>query len=499
MYLEGKKLQTCICLLSCFLPIIVHAEKKQNVIFLLADDLGWVDLSCNGSAFYETPNIDRLAQKGVFFKNAYAASPVSSPARGAIMTGKYPSRTGYTGLLGQWGKPSLGKLIDADFAPNISTEEFTMAEAFQENGYKTIHIGKWHLGESEETLPLSQGFDVNITGFEEGEWEAQRFNERGEFITDVLTDKALNAIKENRNESFFLNLWYYAVHTPIKAKKKDIDYFKEKAKRLGLDTINAIETGDPFPAIPWFLQKKGDNRNGTQRRMFQSDPVYAAFLYCLDQNIGRIIQLLNDLKLSDHTTIVFYSDNGGLSTSEGSPTCNAPLKDGKGWDSEGGVRVPLIIYTPKVKTEKHVCDCPVVGTDLYPTLLDLCGLPLYEEQHIDGVSILPLLEGKVVRRDPIYWHSPHYFNQGGYPFSAIMDGDWKYIYRYDLETSYLYNLKKDIGEKDNVIHKNKKEANRLKSLLTTYLKEVNALYPKENPNYKKEVKYSDKNISSPLK
>ena len=285
-----------------------------------------------------------------------------------------------------------------------------------------------------------------------------------------------------------MNLWYYAVHTPIKAKKKDIDYFKEKAKRLGLDTINAIETGDPFPAIPWFLQKKGDNRNGTQRRMFQSDPVYAAFLYCLDQNIGRIIQLLNDLKLSEHTTIVFYSDNGGLSTSEGSPTCNAPLKDGKGWDSEGGVRVPLIIYTPKVKTEKHVCDCPVVGTDLYPTLLDLCGLPLYEEQHIDGVSILPLLEGKVVRRDPIYWHSPHYFNQGGYPFSAIMDGDWKYIYRYDLETSYLYNLKKDIGEKDNVIHKNKKEANRLKSLFATYLKEVNALYPERNPNYRKKVK-----------
>lgn len=488
MYMLNKRItQNCLCLLSAVLPIIVHAQKKQNVIFILADDLGWADVSCNGSVFYETPNIDKLAQKGVFFKNAYAASPVSSPARGAIMTGKYPSRTGYTGLIGQWGKPSLGKLIDADFAPNISTEEFTLAEAFQRNGYKTFHFGKWHLGETEEAMPLRQGFDINITGFEEGKWEVQRFNEKGEFVTDVLTDKVLNVIKENKNEPFFLNLWYYAVHTPIKAKKKDIDYFKDKARRLGLDTINPIEKGESFPAIPWFLQRKGDNRSGIQRRMLQSDPVYAAFLYCLDQNVGRVIQLLDELKLSGHTTIVFYSDNGGLSTSEGSPTCNSPLRDGKGWDSEGGLRVPLIIYSPEVKNERKVCDYPVVGTDIYPTLLELCGLPLYNEQHVDGVSMLSLLKGKIVKRKPIYWHSPHYFNQGGYPFSAVIDGDWKYVYRYDLETSYLYNLKKDIGEKNNMIQENKKEANRLKSLLDVFKKEVNALYPKENPNYKRKI------------
>lgn len=379
MYLDREKMQIGLCLLSTILPIAAHSCNKQNVIFILADDLGWADLSCNGSKFYETPNIDRLAQKGIFFSNAHAASPVSSPARGAIMTGKYPSRTRYTGLLGQWGKPSLGRLIDADFSPNISAQEFTLAEAFKEGGYKTLHLGKWHLGESEETMPLNQGFDVNITGYEEGKWQAQRFNEKGEFVTDILTNKTLKVIKKNRDKPFFLNLWYYAVHTPIRAKEKDIEYFKEKAKRLGLDTVNPIEEAERFPAVPWFIQRKGGKRGNLKRRMFQSDPVYAAFLYCLDQNIGRIMQLLNDLKLNERTTIVFFSDNGGLSTSEGSPTCNIPLRDGKGWDSEGGVRVPLIIYSPVVNTKEHVCDSPVVGTDLYPTLLELCGLPLCEK------------------------------------------------------------------------------------------------------------------------
>ena len=488
MYLDREKMQIGLCLLSTILPIAAHSCNKQNVIFILADDLGWADLSCNGSKFYETPNIDRLAQKGIFFSNAHAASPVSSPARGAIMTGKYPSRTRYTGLLGQWGKPSLGRLIDADFSPNISAQEFTLAEAFKEGGYKTLHLGKWHLGESEETMPLNQGVDVNITGYEEGKWQAQRFNEKGEFVTDILTNQTLKIIKKNRDKPFFLNLWYYAVHTPIRAKEKDIEYFKEKAKRLGLDTVNPIEEAERFPAVPWFIQRKGGKRGNLKRRMFQSDPVYAAFLYCLDQNIGRIMQLLNDLKLNERTTIVFFSDNGGLSTSEGSPTCNIPLKDGKGWDSEGGVRVPLIIYSPVVNTKEHVCDSPVVGTDLYPTLLELCGLPLCEKQHVDGVSMVPLLNGKEVKRKPIYWHSPHYFNQGGYPFSAVMDGDWKYLFRYDMGTSYLYNLKDDIGEKNNIIQQNQKQAELLKALLDSFLKEVNALYPKKNPNYEEMLK-----------
>ena len=464
--------------------VSLSASEKQNVIFILADDLGWADLGCNGSSFYETPNLDRLANHGMLFKRAYAGSPISSAARGAIMTGKYPSRTGYTGLAGQWGKPSLGKLIDADFSPNIPTEEFTMAEAFHDNEYKTIHVGKWHLGETEETMPLRQGFDYYASGYENGKWKNGRFNEKGEFVTDVLTDIAINSIKECGEKPFFLNLWYYAVHTPIMAKAKDIEYFRHKAQKLGLDTINAIVQGDPFPAIPWFLQKKGDNRNGTQRRIIQSDPVYAAFLYCLDWNIGRIVDYLENNDLLDNTTIVFYSDNGGLATSEGSPTCNSPLKDGKGWDSEGGVRVPLLIYSPKTKSETHICNSMIAGTDLYPTLLELCDLPLYPEQHVDGVSRLSLLKGNEEERKPIYWHSPHYFNQGGYPFSSVIDGDWKYVYRYDLDAAYLYNLKNDIGENINLIKENTSKADELKKMLDKYLKEVKAKYPRKNPSYK---------------
>ncbi|MFI3268621.1 MAG: sulfatase [Rikenellaceae bacterium] len=468
-----------ILFLSSLLAVNANAQEKQNVVFILVDDLGWADLGVNGSEFYETPNIDKLAQKGVFFSDAHSASPVSSPARGAIMTGCSPARTGYTGLIGQWGKPSKGKLIDADFAPHIATEEFTLAEAFKSHGYKTMHFGKWHLGETEPTMPLAQGFDTSLTGYEEGTWQRQRFNEKGEFITDLLTDKALEAIEENKDEPFFLNLCYYAVHTPIVAKPDDIAYFTEKAKKMGLDTQTALVKGEVRPSLSWFQQEKGNYTN-VLRRIIQSDPTYAAFLYCLDQNVGRLVQLIEDLGLSDNTTFVFYSDNGGLSSSEGSPTCNAPLNEGKGWAFEGGIRVPLIVYSPNAKISGTVCDSPIVGTDLYPTLLEIAGLPLEKQQHVDGESFKPLLDGKTVKRSPIFWHSPHYFNQGGYPFSAVYDGEWKYTYCYDLEKAYLFNLKEDISEKNNLIDSHPKEAKRLRKLLDKYLIEVDAKYPTKN-------------------
>lgn len=466
----------------CTFPVLADKTEKQNVIFILADDLGWADLECYGSNFYETPNIDNLAKKGVKFNRAYAASPISSAARGAIMTGKYPSRTGYTGLPAQRLKPSLGRIIDADFEPDIKSEEFTLAEAFHDNGYKTIHIGKWHLGTTPETMPLCQGFDTYYSGYENGKWKNGRFNDKGEFITDVLTDMAIESIKNSGDEPFFLNLWYYAVHTPIMAKSKDISYFKDKAREMGLDTIKAVVQGEPFPAIPWFLQEKGDKRNGKQRRIIQSNPVYAAFLYCLDQNIGRIVKCLEDMDLMDNTTIVFYSDNGGLSTAEGSPTCNSPLKDGKGWDSEGGVRVPLIIYSPVFYNKSHENDGIITGTDIYPTLLDICGLPQYPNQHIDGMSRVSLLKGEKENRGPFLWHSPHYFNQGGYPFDAVLYGNWKYIYRYDLEKSYLYNLSDDIGEKNNLIEKNPHKYLEMKKMVDEYLDSIDAKYPRLNPD-----------------
>ena len=253
----------------------IYSVEKKNVLFILTDDLGWKDLGCNESAFYETPNIDKLAAEGMFFTHVYSAAPVSAPARGAIMSGKFPSRNGYTGLSGQWGKPSKGKLIDADFLPALPSSEITMLESFRKNGYETFHFGKWHLGDDEEHGPLNQGADKYITGFEKSKWKGQRFNQNGEFITDVLTDSVISNIEKNSGRPFFMNLWYYAVHTPIKAKSKDIEYFKAKSRIMGLDTLQAFTEGEYYPALPWFKKKS----ERIKRRIVQSDPVYAAFFF----------------------------------------------------------------------------------------------------------------------------------------------------------------------------------------------------------------------------
>lgn len=473
-------------LLLCFsavalqsVAIEAYSFEKKNVLFILIDDLGWKDLQCNGSDFYETPNIDKLATDGMFFTHAYSASPVSAPARGAIMSGKFPSRNGYTGLSGQWGKPSKGRMIDADFLPALPSEELTMLEAFKKHGYNTYHFGKWHLGEDSNHSPLSQGADKYITGFENSKWSGQRFNQNGEFITDVLTDSVIAKIDKNSDNPFFINLWYYAVHTPIRAKTKDIEYFKAKSQRLGLDTLEAFTVGEYYPALPWFKKKN----EKIKRRIIQSDPVYAAFLYCLDYNIGRIINKLKESCLYDNTIIVFYSDNGGLSSAENSPTCNSPLKEGKGWDCEGGLRVPLIIKAPGTHINRGVCDSVLAGTDIYPTLLELCGLPFEKTQHIDGQSIIGLLKGDEMEHKPIYWHSPHYFNNGGYPFSAVYKDGWKYVYRYDLNQEYLYNIKDDISEQKNCVKSDIFRKKELKKLLDNYLQEVKANYPKENTDF----------------
>lgn len=463
----------------------IYSAEKKNVLFILTDDLGWRDLGCNGSSFYETPNIDKLAAEGMFFTHAYSAAPVSAPARGAIMSGKFPSRNGYTGLSGQWGKPSKGKLVDADFLPALPSSEMTILESFRKNGYETFHFGKWHIGDGEEHGPLNQGADKYITGFENSKWKGQRFNQNGEFITDVLTDSVISNIDKNSGKPFFMNLWYYAVHTPIKAKPKDIEYFKAKSRKMGLDTIQAFTEGEYYPALPWF--KKKNQR--IKRRIVQSDPVYAAFLYCLDYNIGRIVKKLKEKGLYDDTIIVFYSDNGGLSSAEGSPTCNSPLKEGKGWDCEGGLRVPLIVKVPEKTFSCCKCGSVVVGTDIYPTLLELCGLPLEKEQHVDGQSFVELLRGNDMKHNPVFWHSPHYFNNGGYPFSAVYKDGWKYIYRYDLNKEYLYNVHDDISELENKVEVETGRRNELRKLLDNYLNEVKARYPKENNNYKENMSW----------
>ena len=402
---------------------------KPNVIFILIDDFGWKDSSCYGSTFYETPNIDRLAQDGMRFTDAYAACPVCSPTRASILSGKYPATVGVTDWIDWGGKvhPARGKLVDVPYIKHLPLEEKTLAATLREQGYQTWHVGKWHLG-GPEYYPDKQGFDVNIGGCHWGmplngyfsPWGIPTLEEgpEGEYLTDRLTDEAINLIHNNDGKPFFLNLWYYSVHIPIEAKPEKIRKYEAKARAMGLDTLKTFEVGEFFPC-----EHKKDQR--ILRRLVQSDPAYAAMIESLDENIGRLLQAVAEAGQTENTIVVFTSDNGGLATAEGSPTSNAPLAEGKGWMYEGGTREPLIIKWPEMVQSGSLCAIPVTSPDFYPTMLDLIGLDLLPEQHCDGVSFLPLLQGaKLLERDAIFWHYPHYGNQGGTPGSSVRAGDY---------------------------------------------------------------------------
>ncbi len=455
-------------------------KKKPNIIFILIDDLGWKDLSIYKSEFYETPNIDSLSEDGVIFLNAYTASPLCSPTRASIMTGKYPARLGITNYIG--GR-ERGKLIPPENKEYLPFEEKTIAKALKEAGYRTYHIGKWHLGEK-PYWPENHGFDKNIGGCE---WGSPRYGyfspyriptledgEEGEYLTDRLTDEAIKIIKETE-EPFFIYLSHYAVHVPIQVPEKYVPKYKEKVKKLRLDKVKTFETGEYFPC-----EHKKHLR--VVRRLVQSDPYYAGMIENLDENIGRVINTLKETGKYGNTIIIFTSDNGGLSTAEGSPTCNFPLREGKGWIEEGGVRVSLIIRWPGIteKLRKNVCEVPVISTDFYPTILEMASLPLIPEQHKDGMSIVPVLKGEEkMEREAIFFHFPHYGNQGGSPSSSIISNGWKLIYSYEYEKYFLYNLKEDVQEKQNLIDKNPSELKKLKEILWTFIEETGAKLPKK--------------------
>ncbi|MHA1371065.1 MAG: sulfatase, partial [Promethearchaeota archaeon] len=350
-----------------------HGQHTPNFIFILIDDLGWRDLSCYGSEFYETPNLNRLAREGMSFTDAYAACPVCSPTRASILTGKYPARLGLTNYI---GGHELGRLISAPYIHYLPLQEITIAKVLKEKaGYRTYHVGKWHLGD-ESYWPEHHGFDVNVAGCG---WGAPRSyfspygnprladGPKGEYLTDRLTDEAINLIRGEPNNPFFLYLSYYAVHIPIQVPEKYKKKYEVKAKKLGLDKLDPFEIGKNFP-----ISKKRHLR--IKRRLIQSDPAYAGMVEKLDENIGRLLKAIDDLGLRDNTVVFFFSDNGGLSTAEGSPTSNKPLSEGKGWMYEGGIREPLIVRWPSVIEPGSTCSVPVTSTDFYPTILDIAGL-----------------------------------------------------------------------------------------------------------------------------
>lgn len=464
-------------------------DRKPNIVFILIDDMGWRDISCYGSTFYETPNINRLATQGMQFSNAYAACPVCSPTRASILTGKYPARVGVTNYI---PGEERGKLLEVPYIKHLPLEEISLARALKERGgYRTYHVGKWHLG-GPDYWPEKHGFDVNIAGWDGGMSVNGYFSPyniptmdngpEGEFLTDRLTDEAIALVRANGDDPFFLYLPYHAVHTPIQGKPGDVAYFEAKAKRLGLDTLPTFEEGEHFPA-------EHNREWRVRRRLLQSDPEYAALVKAVDDNVGRLMNTLDELGLADNTIVIFTSDNGGLATAEGSPTCNAPLAEGKGWMYEGGTREPLLVRWPGRIEAGSTCDTPVTSPDFYPTLLAAAGVEAMPEQHCDGENLLALLTGDVARQTeladrPIFWHYPHYGNQGGTPGSSVRQGDWKLIEFLEDNSLELYNLREDIGEDRNVAAEFPEITQRLATMLAEWRMSVAAEIPQPNPNWK---------------
>lgn len=436
---------------------------KPNIVFFLADDLGYNDIGAyNPKTFYETPNIDDLAKKGMRFTDGYAACCVCSPTRSSIMTGKYPPRTGITDHTG--GK-RVGKLLPAPHAVNLALEEYTIAEAMRDAGYSTFFAGKWHLGTG-AYAPNAQGFDPNLISLKGGYFPADNKEADAKTdpkSTDLIADDAVRFIAAHKDKPFFAYLPFNAVHIPIGANPVLVEKYQKKQASA--------------PQDAWGVE--GD----CKVRLVQNNPVYAAMLEQMDAAIGRVLDAIKDNGLADRTIVIFMSDNGGLSTAEGHVTSNLPLRGGKGWPYEGGVREPMIMDVPGMTKPGSTSDVPVTSTDFYPTILQLAGLPLNPKQHCDGKSLVPLLEGKPLDRGPLFWHYPHYSNQGGAPAGAVREGDWKLVEWFEDGRLELFNLRDDISEKNNLADKNPEKTGELHEKLVAWRKDVNAVMPLPNPDY----------------
>ena len=447
---------------------VVLAEGKQqrpNVIFLLVDDWGWTDGACFGSDLYETPNIDRLVSQGMKFTDGYAACTVCSPTRAAVMTGKYPARLHVTDWIAGHNRKNA-KLKIPDWTKYLPHEETTIAEALKPAGYKTIHLGKWHLTKPDLSMeaagyPTTHGFDVNIGG---GRWGAPgnyfhpfsrvgrvlpflpKNTKEGDYLTDVLTDAALKQITENKDRPFYVYFPYYNVHTPIQGKPEYVKRYREK--------IESLDT-------------KPRHRNAT----------YAAMVQSVDDSVGRLMAKLVELGIADNTVIFLTGDNGGLSR----VTHNHPLRAGKGSNYEGGVRVPTVVKWPGMTKPGSVSAEPIISVDYYPTILEMCNVAgdAQHNKHVDGVSITGVLKDASAQldRDAIYWHYPHYHPGGSTPYGAIRRRDWKLIEFYEDNHVELYNLKEDIGEKNNLAASHKAKAKELRDQLHAWRKDVGAQMP----------------------
>ena len=457
-------------------------QVKPNFVFILIDDLGWRDVGSYGSSFYETPNIDRLTAEGMRFTDAYAACPVCSPTRASILTGKHPARLNITDWI-DGDDPKDRKLLGARDQHQLPLEEITIAEAMKDAGYATGFIGKWHLGEK-GFYPENQGFDLNIAGhdapmpstyfypYKDGRKYSDILGleggNPGEYLTDRLTDESLKFIEANNQRPFLLYLSHYAVHTPIESKSELTDKYKHKLESSSEPT------------------KSGYLPEGSSKtKQIQDDPQYAGMIQSIDESVGRIMGKLDEFGLSKNTIIIFMSDNGGLSNLPiDSPTSNIPLRAGKGWLYEGGIRVPMIIKWPGVVNSGSVCREPVISMDFYPTMLEMAGLPSRPLQHKDGLSLIPLLkENDHINRKAINWHYPHYHGSGQRPAGAIRVGNFKLIEWFEDGHEELYNIGEDLSETRDLSKKMPEKVTRLKQMLHNWRQQIGAQMPQPNPKW----------------
>lgn len=445
--------------------ITTQKTEKPNVVLILVDDLGWKDVGFMGSKFYETPNIDKLSKRGVVFSNAYAACAVCSPTRASIQTGRYPGRLGITDwILARFQQNASELNVRKPYEENgnrklrtpsnpfwMETSEITIAEVLKQSGYFTCHIGKWHLG-PDDYYPEKQGYDLNIAGCDMGQpvnyfdpyaddkgvsFPNLKPRQKGEYLEDRLSSELKTVIEQHKDKPFFINMCNYAVHTPLMAKKEIVEKYKSKTVVDG-----------------------------------QKNAIYAAMIESMDQAVGNLMNTLDKNNLTDNTIILFLSDNGGLI----GPTDNSPLRSGKGYPYEGGIRIPMIVSWKGNIPEGLVSNLPVTTVDILPTICSLTKTPL-PKVEMDGRDLSPALKGKKLKQVPLFWHFPHYRGEDIVPYSIIRDGDWKLLKRYEGTEFELFNVTDDLSEKTDLAPKYPEKVKELDNKLKVWLIQTNAKMP----------------------
>ncbi len=483
-FLAGRALFFAAALFSSvFLLRCTTKVKDPNFLFVVVDDLGYTDVGFMGSSYYETPNIDKVARSAMIFTNGYATCAVCSPSRASLMTGKFTARHGITDYIGarsgkDWRKAKrYTKLLPPAYLHSLPHKFTTLPEALKAHGYATFFAGKWHLG-GEGSYPEDHGFDVNKGGYQAGgPYSGGYFSpfnnpkmedypdEQGMSLSMKLAKETANFIGANKDRRFLAYLAFYAVHAPIQTTREKWKHYRDKADSMGI-----AEQGFTMERrLPY--------------RLHQDNPVYAGLIEQMDDAVGMVVQKLKELGLYEKTVIIFTSDNGGVVSGDNYSTNLKPLRGGKGYQWEGGIRVPFFIEAPWMHLSGKKNDTPVTGADLFPTVLDLAGLDLLPADHTDGVSLVPLLEGKKIAQRPLYWHYPHYGNQGGDPSSIIREGRWKLIHYWEDGTNELYDLEKDIGEQHDVAAENPERTEKMYEKLRQWLESVNAKYAVPDPQF----------------